>query len=189
MRETEAELDELQALLDTSLAGSTRHLRAIVKPGERTLTARQLVGVITGMCTLSIATVTAGGEPRISGIDGHFLNGRWIFGTGRGAAKARHLAARPGVSVAHLRGEELGVFTHGSVEELNPVAGEADPQWPSILDYMRRHYDSDPLSWGDVVYYRLRPHWMVAYAFDPAKLLSPQAAPRQGDRENAVPPP
>jgi Pyridoxamine 5'-phosphate oxidase len=171
MNETEAELDRLQELLDTSLARATEHLRDIIKPGERNLTARQLVTVITGMCTLSIATVTAGGEPRVSGIDGHFLNGAWVFGTGRGAAKARHLAVRPAVSVAHLRGEELGVFTHGHAEELNPSHGNADPQWPSILDYLRRHYDSDPLSWGDVVYYRLQPTWMVAYAFEPAKLL------------------
>ena len=99
MMESEAELEELQQLLDASLSRSTAHLRSIIKPGERTLTARQLVGVITGMCTLSIATVTAEGEPRISGIDGHFLHGRWIFGTDRGAAKARQLSARPAVSV------------------------------------------------------------------------------------------
>jgi hypothetical protein len=175
MKETEAELNELQELLDASLARSTEHLRAIIKPDERTLTARQLAGVITGMCTLAISTVTARGEPRISGIDGHFLHGRWIFGTDRTAAKARHLAARPAVSVAHLRGEELGVFTHGTVEVLNPAQGEPDPHWPAILDHLTAHYQSSPLSWGDVVYYRLRPDWMVAYAFEPAKLLAGQS--------------
>jgi hypothetical protein len=53
------------------------------------------------MCTLAISTVTARCEPRISAIDGHFLHGRWIFGTDRSAAKAQHLDARPAVSVAH----------------------------------------------------------------------------------------
>lgn len=61
MYETETELDELQTLLDTSLARSTAHLRSIVV-AERTLTARQLVDVVTGMCTLAISTVTAEGE-------------------------------------------------------------------------------------------------------------------------------
>jgi hypothetical protein len=172
MWETEAELDELQSLLDGSLARSTEHLRAIIKPGERTLTARQLVGVITGMSTLAISTVTANGEPRISGIDGHFLNGQWIFGTDRTAAKARHLSARPGVSVAHMRGEVLGVFTHGTAAMLNPAQGEPDPQWPAILEHLTAHYGNSPLTWGDVVYYRLRPTWMVAYAFEPQKLLA-----------------
>jgi len=76
MKETEAELDQLQALLDSSLSRATDHLQSIIKAGERTLTARQLVTVITGMCTLALATVAASGEPRISAVDGHFLHGR-----------------------------------------------------------------------------------------------------------------
>lgn len=172
MHETESELDDLQALLDSSLAGASEHLRSIIRPGERTLTARQLAGVITGMCTLSIATVTASGEPRISGIDGHFLHGHWIFGTSRSAVKAGHLAARPAVSVAHLRGEELGVFAHGAARTLNPAAGPEDRQWPEILGYLTTHYGGSPLSWGDVVYYRLEPRWMVAYALRPDELLA-----------------
>ena len=177
MYENQADLDELQSLLDASLSRSTAHLRSIVKPGETTLTATELAAVLTGMCTLSIATVTASGEPRISGVDGHFLRGRWIFGTDRSAAKARHLAARPGASVAHLRGEELGVFAHGTADVLNPVAAPPDREWPVILDHLIEHYHESPLTWGDVVYYRLRPHWMVAYAPDPAKPLARSGGP------------
>jgi hypothetical protein len=162
--ETEAELDALDALLDRSLAGATSHLRSIIRPGERTLTARQLVDMLSGMCVLAVSTVTASGEPRISAVDGHFLHGCWVFGTERSAAKARHLQARPAVSAAHLRGETLGVFTHGRAEELNPLAGPADPEWDSILDHLTSHYGESPLGWGDVVEYRLRPRWMVVYA-------------------------
>ncbi|MFE6101555.1 pyridoxamine 5'-phosphate oxidase family protein [Streptomyces laurentii] len=89
MRETPDDLHRLQALLDTSLSRSTAHLRSIIS-SERTLTAEQLTGVLTGMCTLALSTVTAKGEPRVSGVDGHFLRGTWHFGTARGAAKARH---------------------------------------------------------------------------------------------------
>ena len=172
VHETEAELDALDALLDRSLAGATSHLRSIIRPGERTLTARQLAGVLSGMCVLALSTVTASGEPRISAVDGHFLHGCWIFGTERSAAKARHLQARPAVSAAHLRGETLGVFTHGSAEVLNPAAGQADPDWDGTLDYLTNHYGVSPLSWGDVVMYRLRPHWMAVYAPQPGELLS-----------------
>ena len=69
MRESDAELTELQALLDVSLERATGHLRSIVRPG-RTLTAGQLVRVIAGMCTLAVSSVTAAGEPRVSGADG-----------------------------------------------------------------------------------------------------------------------
>lgn len=171
MYETEAELDALDVLINRSVAGATAHLRSIIRPGERVLTARQLAGVLSGMCVLALSTVTANGEPRISAVDGHFLQGCWVFGTERSAAKARHLHARPAVSAAHLRGETLGVFTHGHAEVLNPADGPADPHWDTILDYLTNHYGESPLSWGDVVMYRLRPHWMAVYAPQPQELL------------------
>ncbi|WP_009476298.1 pyridoxamine 5'-phosphate oxidase family protein [Rhodococcus sp. JVH1] len=175
MRETREELDELQTLLDASLSRSTAHLRSIINTGS-TLTAEQLTQVVTGMCTLALSTVTAKGEPRISGVDGHFLHGKWHFGTARGAAKARHLAARPAVSAAHLRGEDLGVFTHGTVEILNPEEGEPAADWPDLLAYFKGFYGEDFFDWdNDVVYYRLHPQWMTVYAADIAKLT---AAPR-----------
>jgi len=171
MRETPEELDRLQALLDASLSRSTTHLRSIFT--ERSVTAEQLSRILTGMCTLALSTVTAKGEPRISGVDGHFLHGKWLFGTARTAAKARHLAARPAASVAHMRGEELGVFTHGTAEILNPEHGEPAGDWPQILAYFKDFYGADAFDWDkEVVYYRLEPQWMTAYAPDVAKLLA-----------------
>lgn len=165
MLETPDELAELQTLLDASLAGASGHLRSIVT--GRTTTAERLTQVLDGMCTLAVATVTASGEPRISGADGHFLHGRWHFGTARGAAKARHLARRPAASVAHLRGEGLGVFTHGRVEVLNPAGAPAAGDWPELLAYFQDFYGRNAFDWeSDVVYYRLQPHWMTVYAPD-----------------------
>ena len=171
MRETREELDGLQALLDASLSRSTAHLRSII--AERTASAEQLTRILTGMCTLAVSTVTAKGEPRISGADGHFLHGKWHFGTARSAAKARHLAARPAASVAHMRGEDLGVFTHGTAEILNPADGEPASDWPGVLAYFKDFYGRDAFDWEkDVVYYRLHPHWMTVYAPDVAKLTA-----------------
>jgi len=126
MRETPDELNELQALLEASLSLATTHLRSIIT--ERTRTAERLTQILTGMCTLALSTVTAKGEPRISGVDGHLLHSTWCFGTARSAAKARHLAARPAASVAHMRGEALGVFTHGTVETLYRLR----PHWMTV---------------------------------------------------------
>ncbi|TDB70118.1 pyridoxamine 5'-phosphate oxidase family protein [Micromonospora sp. KC721] len=169
MHETPDELSELQALLEASLSRATSHLRSIVS--ENTLTAGQLTQILTGMCTLALSTVTAKGEPRISGVDGHFLHGKWHFGTAHSAAKARHLAVRPAASVAHMRGEDLGVFTHGTVEILNPRDGESAPDWPDLRAYFKEFYGDDLFDWdNDVLYYRLHPHWMTVYAPDIAKL-------------------
>ncbi|WP_280386082.1 pyridoxamine 5'-phosphate oxidase family protein [Nocardia wallacei] len=172
MRETPEELEHLQALLDASLSRSSTHLRSIIN-SERTLTAAQLTEVLTGMCTLALSTVTATGEPRISGADGHFLHGSWHFGTARTAAKARHLAARPAASAAYMRGEDLGVFTHGHVDILNPEHGAPDAQWPELLAYFKDFYGEDGFDWDrEVVFYRLRPQWMTVYAPDFAKLTA-----------------
>ncbi|GAA1395128.1 hypothetical protein GCM10009613_44360 [Pseudonocardia kongjuensis] len=177
MFETPDELHDLQVLLDTSLAGSSSHLRSIVRQGERTLDAEQVVRVCRGMCTLAIATVTRRGEPRISGADGHLLHGRWVVGTHRRAAKARHLAARPGISATFMRGEELGIFTHGHAVALNPDGADDDPAWPAVRDHLVDHYEDDGEGpfWEESIWYRIEPSWMIAYSVDPAGLFDRQA--------------
>jgi general stress protein 26 len=165
MLETTDDIAALQTLLDTSHAGATEHLRGIIND-DRTLTAGQVAALLTGMKVISVATVTAGGEPRISAMDGHFLHGTWTFSTSRSAAKARHLAVRPGVSVAHVDGEALAVFSHGrAVEIQGDELTRVDEHWTA-------HYGSSPLSWGDVVMYRLEPTWMVGYAWKRDDLLA-----------------
>ena len=168
MHETDDEVEALQRLLEASYGTATEHLRGIISD-DRRLTARDLVGLLTGMKVITVATVTAHGEPRISALDGHFLHGTWSFGTSGTSAKARHMAARPAVSVAHVDGEQLAVFSHGQVERMQ--SGDAD--WQPMLDHWTAHYGSSPLEWGDDIrMYRLRPSWMVGYAFKRAELLA-----------------
>ena len=173
MRETDAEIEALQALLDASHARATGHLRSIIE-GERVLSARDLVALLTGMKVLSVATVTAHGEPRISAVDGHFLHGTWSFSTAGDAAKARHLRARPQVSVAHIDNELLAVFSHGRVEEL----AEGDADFDETLGHWTEHYGSSPLGWGeDIRIYRYRPSWMVGYAWKRHELFAERGIP------------
>ncbi len=168
MYETDAEVAALQELLDASHGQATDHLRSIIH-GERVLTADDLVRLLTGMKVLSLATVTAQGEPRISAVDGHFLHATWSFSTAGGAAKARHLEARPVCSVAHVDGEELAVFSHGRVTPLR----RDDDDHDEVLDHWTRHYGSSPYEWGgDIRFYRYAPHWMVGYAFKRADLMA-----------------
>jgi len=166
MLETSDEIDALQALLDASHAGATGHLQGIINE-DRTLTAEQLVALLTGMKVLSVATVTARGEPRISALDGHFLHATWTFSTSGTSAKAQHLARRPATSVAHIDGEDLALFSHGQAELIapGPARDEVEAHWTA-------HYGSSPWSWGeDIRMYRLRMTWAVAYAAKPDELL------------------
>ena len=162
MYETPEEIGALQALLDRSHAGATDHLKAIIND-DRRLSADELVGLLTGMKVLSVATVTSAGEPRISALDGHFLHGTWSFSTSGTAMKARHMRARPAVSVAHIDGEDLAVFSHGRVSRMWPP----DADWDETIRHWTRHYGSSPMDWGDdITLYRYAPHWMIGYAFN-----------------------
>ena len=169
MFETPEELARLQALLDASHARATDHLRDIIDD-DRRLSASHIAGLLTGMKVITAATVTAKGEPRISAMDGHFLHGTWTFSTSRASAKARHLAQRPAVSVAHVDGEALAVFSHGYVVEL------AGDELAAVDAHWTAHYGSSPLSWADVVMWRLDPTWMVGYAFRRDELLAERLA-------------
>jgi len=162
MKETAAEVSELQQVLDAAYERSTEHLKNIIT-GPRKLDAGDLVRTLTGMRVLSLATVTAKGEPRISAVDGHFLHARWVFTTSGSAAKARHLKVRPAASISYVDGERIAVFSHGQIEFLAPE----HPDFAEIEEYLTKHYGSSPSSWGDdIVYCRLQPTWMVGYAFD-----------------------
>jgi general stress protein 26 len=166
--ETAAETAALQELLDRSLSTSTEHLRSIINQ-DRVLTAADLVALLTGMKVLAVATVTAHGEPRISALDGHFLHASWSFSTSVTAAKARHLRDRPAVSVAHVDGEVMAVFSHGRAERMR----ESEPDWDETLGHWIAHYGSSPLEWGDeICMYRYRAHWMVGYAASRSDLLA-----------------
>lgn len=165
MKETEAELAQLQQVLDRSHTGASSHLRSIIDD-NRTLSAREIADLMTGMRVVSFATVTSSGEPRVSALDGHFLHGHWTLSTSRGSPKGRQLLAHPAVSAACIEGEEVAVFTHGHAGELEgDELAETDAHWTA-------HYGSSPLGWGDVVMFRVEPSWMVGYASNRTEVLA-----------------
>jgi hypothetical protein len=173
MFETDAEVRDLQGLLDGSHARATGHLRGIITD-DRTLRATEVVGLLTGMRTLNLATVTVHGEPRISAVDGHLLHAQWIFSTSLSSAKAQQIRRQPAVSASYLEGEELGIFTHGKATKID----ESQPDYEATLAYLIDHYGSSPLTWGDTALYRLVPTWMVGYAFRRDDLLSSRGVDR-----------
>jgi pyridoxine/pyridoxamine 5'-phosphate oxidase len=181
MFETEAEMRGLQGLLDRSHERATEHLRGIIN-ADRTLRATEVAGLLTGMRTLNLATVTLRGEPRISAVDGHLLHAQWIFSTSVTSAKARQVHRQPAVSASYLEGEELGIFTHGSATRI----AETEPDYEDTLVYLTEHYGSSPLSWGDTGLYRIVPSWMVGYAFRREDLLASRGVDREPRDEDVT---
>ena len=169
--ETPEELHALQHLLDRSFATAGAHLRSIA---EQTPPARaeELVALLPGMQTIDLATVTAAGEPRVAPVDGHFLKGRWYFGSATNSRRAQHLAARPFASAAHTRGEGLCVVVHGRVE---PVSLR-DPASAWFVERLRDIYPGyDDWGFEDNPYWTLHPKHM--YARIPVDVVPADAVP------------
>src|ERR1051325_11680598 len=97
MFETEEQIVELQAILDRSYERLGTHASVIITP-ERRLSARQVVTYLVRMKHIVVGTVTSDGEPRVAPVDGHFLGGRFWFGTGDAALRIQHLRRNPAIS-------------------------------------------------------------------------------------------
>ncbi|MEA2394131.1 MAG: hypothetical protein QOJ82_2022, partial [Solirubrobacteraceae bacterium] len=113
MRETAADLQRLQALLDDSVARASPFLRSSFQMPERSLSAERLAAHLQGSLTVALATVTARGEPRVAPIAALFLRGSFHVPTVAESARARHVAQRPGVSLTYFEGTDLAVIAHG----------------------------------------------------------------------------
>ena len=73
VRETAAELTDLQTRIDRSHARARPHLRGIIHQGQYSLGAGQVVKLIDGMKTIAVATPAPNGDPLVGPMDGWFL--------------------------------------------------------------------------------------------------------------------
>jgi uncharacterized pyridoxamine 5'-phosphate oxidase family protein len=167
MHETKADLERLQALLDSSYERAGAHLRRIITP-ERRLTAEQLADHLQGMCLLSLATVTADGRPIVGPVDGIFLEGAFHFGSSPDSVRFRHIRARPQVSATHLPGEELQVTVHGRATQVDVHADEGAELRQTLLDIYLPRYGDDWLPILESgVFARIDAERMFTFHMDP----------------------
>ncbi len=163
MRETDADIAQLQQLMDATVADVNPHMAAIVTP-ERRLSARQVVRHLQGIRHVALATVNARGEPRVSPLDTLFIHGRFTLSTGGGAARLRHLRRNPACSAVHMEADRIAIVVNGTVEWLP----RDHPDHDLVHGTWTETYGSDPYTWGDqIVFFRIQPGSMWGYAFHP----------------------
>jgi hypothetical protein len=163
MYETDADVAELQALLDRSYAEAGPHLLSIHTPNWR-VSAEQLCELLQGMCVLNVATVNSKGEPAIGPLDGVFYRGRWYIGSSRDSIRAKHIKARPSVAAAHTRGEELSVTTHGLARELDRSTERAQGYRKALVEIYGEPMTDGHWEGADIVYWEIEPKKMFAIA-------------------------
>jgi hypothetical protein len=160
--ETDEEIAELQRLFDETMRHANPHMRSIVNERRR-LSARQVATYLQGTRHVAFATVGPEGEPRVSPLDSLFIHGRFTLSTGQRATKVRHLRANPRCSAVHMDGDRVAVVANGVVEWI----GRDHPDHELIHTTWTETYHSDPYTWGDVIFFRINPRSMWAYAFHP----------------------
>jgi nitroimidazol reductase NimA-like FMN-containing flavoprotein (pyridoxamine 5'-phosphate oxidase superfamily) len=165
VNESPADIAALQELLDRSYATAGAHLLRIHTP-ERRLTAEQVAERLTGMCLLSLATVTADGRPIVGPVDGVFHRGAFHFGSAPDSVRFRHIGERPQVSATYLPGEELSVTVHGRAVPVDIRAEENAGFRQALLDiYVPRYgpqWEEEFLDSGPV-YARIDAERMFVY--------------------------
>ena len=160
MRESPADLERLQELIDRSIEGAGPFLRNAFEIPQRSLSAHQLVERLEGARTVALATTTARGEPRVAPIGALFVHGAFHVPTVAQAARTRHLAARPAASITYYEGNDLAVIAHGRVVILERSGPAFDE-----LDALQVHLGNEsPTQWqGDAVFLRLDADRLFTY--------------------------
>jgi hypothetical protein len=140
VRETVAELESLQALLDRSFAASGKHLREAFQQDKRP-TAGQLVAALPDIFEMHLAVVTRTGAPLVAPIDGLLLHGRVWFGLPGQSVRSSILQRDPRVSASFV-GDGVALITHGVA-----VAGDTNEFEDVCRDLYVARYGPGFLEW------------------------------------------
>ncbi len=161
MYETQADLEQLQALLDRSYETAGKHLKSIVTP-ERRMSAEQTVELLEDMTLLALATVTHDGRPLVGPVDGIFYRGQFWFGSSPESIRLRHIRQRPYVSATHTPSEEYSVTVHGRAEMIDLTL----PEHAEFCEYCVEIYGEEWRNWGDgAAYARIDADRMYTFRF------------------------
>lgn len=109
-----------------------------------------------------VCTTRPDGRPHAMPVWGFWLDGGFIFGTGRETTKARNLASNPAISV-HLEDGSDAVILEGRIEEIERL----DDALRSSLDAAsKRKYNMALFTPEESILYLLRPSIALAWRHD-----------------------
>ena len=159
MRETQEDIERLQALLDSSIERAGAFLRRSFQMPQHSLTAQELVECWQDVQTVALATVTTRGEPRIAPIGSLLYRGDIYIPTVATAARTRHIMKRPAVSLTLFRENELAIIVHGYATIISRE--HEDFEALENLLYAATHTKAG--EWGEGVYLHIQAEAIYTY--------------------------
>lgn len=162
MQETPEDLARLEALLTRSIEQAGPFLRGSFEMPAHSLSAQQLIGYLQGVQNIALATVTARGEPRVAPIGAIFYRGQFYIPTVAEAARTKHIARRPAVSLTHFADDGLAIIVHGEAA----IVRQGDPEFAPVEAIQRASRGTSVREWGEGVYLRVDARVIYTYARD-----------------------
>jgi hypothetical protein len=115
VRESAADVERLQQLLDRSRTAAGAHLRAIFDD-DHAPSAAETIAELDGIFEMHLATVAADGAPLVAPLDGILFRGRVWLGLPGGSVRSRLVRREPRVSASYARGS-FAFIVHGTAQE------------------------------------------------------------------------
>jgi GNAT superfamily N-acetyltransferase len=159
MRETQGDIERLQALLNSSIERAGAFLRRSFQMPQHALTAKALVECWQDVQTVALATVTMRGEPRIAPVGSLLYRGEIYLPTVATAARTRHVIKRPAISLTLFRENELAIIVHGYATIISP--NHEDFETLENLLYASTHTKAG--EWGEGVYLHIQAEAIYTY--------------------------
>lgn len=160
MHESPADLAELQHVIEESIVHAGAFLRESFQMPAHSLMAPHLVRYLAGVHTVAFATTTARGEPRVAPTSALFYRGRFAIPSVAGAARTRHVQARPACSLTLYDRNDVAIIAHGSVQVLTAE----HPEFTTLEGIYQQMTGSHVRDWGDAVFLRVITHTLYSYA-------------------------
>ncbi len=139
VNENEEDLKYLQSILHSSIENAGKYLVREFQMPDHSLSAKDMIILFQNQKTISVATVTAKGEPRVSPTGVHFYKSYFYIPSVKRTAKVQHLKKRPGISFTYHEGIDRAVIVHGIAilldnqspmfDELVSTTGEKVDSW------------------------------------------------------------
>jgi hypothetical protein len=147
MRESAADVEELQGLLDRSRAAAGAHIRSIFDDAHA-LVAAEVIAELDGIFEMHLATVTAGAAPLVAPVDGILFRGRIWFGLPGGSVRARLVRREPRVSASYTK-DSFAFIVHGTAREARAGDGPLGAYEAVLEEVYVAVYGSGWIDWRE----------------------------------------
>ena len=141
VKENQDDLQSLQKILDDSIENAGEFIKKEFKMPQNSFSASEIVKLFQGRKTVSMATVTVKGEPRVAPVGGHLYRGYFHIPSVNKAARTRHLLKRPGISMTYYEGVDVAIIVHGKAILID----NKDETFNELVQWTGENVDN----WGD----------------------------------------